>query len=376
MEKRWEFKKDLVMTFIDIEKAYDSVPQRLVWDALINMRVGIQEVQMIKAMYKKCASSVKTKIGQTNWFSVETGLRQGSVLSPILFVIVMDEIHKSVKRKMGSKETNALLFADDIVIWGEDEMEVQEQVNVWNQEIEKYGMKISVGKSKTVVVTRDKREGRGNIKVNGQPLEVVKSFKYLGSILSEDGTIKEEIGKRIQQANGFYQCVRGLVWNQEVPEKCKKVLFSMYYTPILTYAAGTWTTTKRDESRIQAAEMKFLRGIIGKTRRDKIRNVDIRDRIGFPKLQDSIETSKLKWYGHMMRMEEDRVPKRIFMEKIPGRRPRGRPRKRWMDTVVESIEKRGVKVKEVLKEGSEWWRDRKLWRSLVHNPTQKTGNGK
>ena len=154
--------------------------------------------------------------------------------------------------------------------------------------------------------------------------------------------------------------MRGLVWNQEVPEKCKKVLFSMYYTPILTYAAGTWTTTKRDESRIQAAEMKFLRGIIGKTRRDKVRNVDIRERTGFPKLQDKIETSKLKWYGHMMRMEEYRVPKRIFMEKIPGRRPRGRPRKRWIDTVKESIEKTEVKEKEVLKERNERRRDRQL----------------
>ena len=111
----------------------------------------------------------------------------------------------------------------------------------------------------------------------------------------------------------------------------------------MTYAAGTWTITKRDESRIQAAEMKFLRGIIGKTRRDKIRNVGIRERTGFSKLQDKIETSKLKWYGHMMRMEEYRVPKRIFMEKIPRRRPRGRPRKRWMDTVRKNIEKRGAK---------------------------------
>ena len=168
-------------------------------------------------------------------------------------------------------------------------VEVQEQVTVWNQRIEEYGMKISVEKSKTVMMTRSKRKGRGNIEVNGNLLEIVKRFLYLGSILTEDGTIREEIGKRIQQANGFYRCVRGLVWNQEVPEKCKEVLFSMNYTPILTYAAGTWTITKRNESRIQAAEMKLLRGKIRKTRRDKIRNVDIRERTGFSKLQEKID---------------------------------------------------------------------------------------
>ena len=90
MEKRWEFGRDMVMTFIDIEKAYDSVPRQLVWEVLRRKQVNRDEVQMITAMYKNCVRSVKTRIGETNWFKVETGLRQGSVLSPILFIIVMD----------------------------------------------------------------------------------------------------------------------------------------------------------------------------------------------------------------------------------------------------------------------------------------------
>ena len=136
------------------------------------------------------------------------------------------------------------------------------------------------------------------------------------------------------------------------------------------------TTTKREECRIQAAEMKFLRGIEGKTRRDKIRNEEIRRRTGILKLQDRIETTKLKWYGHMMRMGEERVPKKAFLEKVSGKRPRGRPRKRWADTVWECVEKKGGKPEDVLKGGEEWWRDRQRWRSLIHNPTQEAGNGK
>ena len=377
MEKRWEFGRDMVMTFIDIEKAYDSVPRQLVWEVLRRKQVNRAEVQMIKAMYKNCVSSVKTRIGETNWFKVETGLRQGSVLSPILFIIVMDEIHKIIKKRLGSEATKALLFADDIVIWGDDEMEVQNQVDIWNQEIDNFGMKISTEKSKTMVMTRGRKEGRGKIKLNGNILEVVKSFKYLGSVITEDGKITEEIGKRIQQANSFYQCVRGIVWNRDVPKKCKRVLYTTYYEPILTYAAGTWTTTKRLESRIQSAEMKFLRSIEGKTRKDRVRNEEIRKRTGIWKLQDRIETTKLKWYGHMMRMGEERVPQKTFLEKVTGKRPRGRPRKRWRDSVKECIEKKGGKPEDVLQVGKEWWRDRQRWRSLIHNPTQEeTGTGK
>ena len=75
----------------------------------------------------------------------------------------------------------------------------------------------------------------------------------------ENGRLDMENSKRIQQGNAFYQSVRNLVWKKEVPMKCKEGMYKMYYCPILTYAAETWTLTKRQENRIQASEMKFLR---------------------------------------------------------------------------------------------------------------------
>lgn len=136
----------------------------------------------------------------------------------------------------------------------------------------------------------------------------------------------------------------------------------LYFKPILTYASETWTMTKKDQSRIQAIDMKFLRSTIQKTRRDKIRNEEIRDKLNMEKLQDTIDNSRIKWMGHIMRMEEERLPKQALKLKGRGKRPLGRPRKRWLDQVKEDVEKRGVTWQDIVE--GRMWQDRDRWRLL------------
>jgi hypothetical protein len=71
--------------------------------------------------------------------------------------------------------------------------------------------------------------------------------------------------------------------------------------------------------------MKFLGGIMGKTRRERIRNTYIRGELKMDEIQNQIKRSRLRWFGHVKRMDEHRIPKRLLEMKISGRRPRGRP---------------------------------------------------
>jgi hypothetical protein len=89
--------------------------------------------------------------------------------------------------------------------------------------------------------------------------------------------------------------------------------------------------------------MKFLREIIGKTRRDRIRNDDIREQLKVDNIKIDIEKNRLRWYGHIMRMADERIPKRTLEMKLRGRRPRGRPRTRWMDQAMR-CRKEGEKM--------------------------------
>jgi hypothetical protein len=100
----------------------------------------------------------------------------------------------------------------------------------------------------------------------------------------------------------------------------------MYFKKILSYGADTWTCTKREESKLQAVEMKFLRAIVGKTRRERIRNTNLgRGQDGGDTEQNQEKKSRLRWFGHVRRTDEHRIPKRLSETKMNGRRPRGRP---------------------------------------------------
>ena len=88
--------------------------------------------------------------------------------------------------------------------------------------------------------------------------------------------------------------------------------------------------------------MKVLRTIRGVTRMDRLRNDQIRSDLSVKPLLKEIEERKLRWYGHVKRMDEERLPKRYLEWKPQGKRPVGRPRKRWMDGIREALERKGL----------------------------------
>ena len=86
----------IIIIFVDLEKAYDRVPRYIIWWALRKNFFGEQYIKVIQDMYDGCTTSVRTLIRSTESFEVKVGLHQGSALSPLLFIIVMDVISKEV----------------------------------------------------------------------------------------------------------------------------------------------------------------------------------------------------------------------------------------------------------------------------------------
>lgn len=98
-ERKWEYNKKVVMAFLDIAKAYDSIDRRVVWQELEKRKVDQGVVEMVREMYEGSQSCVKTGVGCSEWFEIRNGMRQGSALSPLLFIVAMDGIQKAVKER-------------------------------------------------------------------------------------------------------------------------------------------------------------------------------------------------------------------------------------------------------------------------------------
>ncbi|WVZ50566.1 hypothetical protein U9M48_001808 [Paspalum notatum var. saurae] len=126
MERYREQKKDLHMVFINLEKAYDKIPRKVMWWALEKHKVPTKYVALIKDMYNKVVTSVRTTDGDTSDFPINIGLHQGSALSPYLFALVMDEVTRDIQGDIPW----CMLFADDVVLVDESQAGVNRKLGV------------------------------------------------------------------------------------------------------------------------------------------------------------------------------------------------------------------------------------------------------
>ena len=133
--------------------------------------------------------------------------------------------------------------------------------------------------------------------------------------------------------------------------------------PTVLYGAETWGLRIAEKKKLNVLEMKCLRSMSGVTRLDRIRNEEVRRRTGVVKeLSVRADQRGLRWFGHMERMDEERLAKRVMKSEVSGRRARGRPRIGWMDGVTGALRVRGMSVETARLCA----RDRDEWRTRVN----------
>ena len=108
-------------------------------------------------------------------------------------------------------------------------------------------------------------------------MAAVDQYKYLGTIFSGNGKINEESRNRIKLAtNVYYQLNRTVIGKPEVSRKTKLQIYNTIYTPILLYGSESWPTNTKINKQIEATEMKYIRRVVNKTRKDRERNTNFR----------------------------------------------------------------------------------------------------
>ena len=358
MEKAWEFNQKLYMIFIDLRKAFDSVSRKRLWNCLSEYGISGQLLKAIKSTYSPCISKVNTEHKNDKWFEITSGVKQGSILSPLLFITYMDRIMKLVNINQ-EIPMHTLAYADDICHWETSKERLQDAAEVWDRVLSEAGL--SMNKVKTEVMVFGRGEEVLDIRLDGTTLPQAKEFKYLGVTVKSTGGIHDEITERINKYSRQFHLLYPIFKEKHIPTEVKRLIYTTVLIPTLTYGAETWTLTTTDMSRLVAAEMKPIRLILGKTIRDQIRNEELRRRLEVISLESRMEQAKLRWLGHVQRMEGGRIPKLAFNWTPNGRRLTGRPRKRWRDSIQEILTKYRIGRLSRLEE-EDIFQDRVEWR--------------
>ena len=161
-EKYREGNKPLDMVFVDLEKAYDTVPRVVLWRCMRKRNIPEGYMRLVQDMYQGATTRVKSKRGISEQFEVGIGLHQGSALSPFLFIMLVDTISQDVRTDLPWE----LLYADDLAIIDITSTDTQNRLESWQNVLTDNGLKINVAKTEHLST----RESPLPMNVNGDEL--------------------------------------------------------------------------------------------------------------------------------------------------------------------------------------------------------------
>ena len=190
--------KQLYCTFLDIEKAYDTVKRELLWEILERVGFDHHIISIIKSMYRDTTATYQWNGITIENVKSERGLRQGCTLSPFLFTLIMEELTQRIKNtevgiKVGEGKLSILLFADDVVLLTDNLDDMQKLLEETDKFSEDMEMKFAIDKCKVLMINGNENEIQNNkLKLSGMELEIVEEYKYLGVKLDTKGMDKEK----------------------------------------------------------------------------------------------------------------------------------------------------------------------------------------
>ncbi|XP_049709425.1 uncharacterized protein LOC126058367 isoform X1 [Elephas maximus indicus] len=282
---------------------------------------------------------VRTEQGDTDWFKVRKGVRQGCILSPYLFNLHAEQIIREAGLyeeewgiRFGGRLINNLRYADNTTLLAESEEDLKHLLMKIKDHSLQYGLHLNIKKTK-ILTTGPMR----NIMINGEKIEVVKDFILLGSTINSHGSSSQEIKRHIALGKSAAKDLFKELKSKDVTLKTKVRLTQAMVFSITSCACESWTMNKEDQRRIDTFELWCWRGILNIPWTAKRMNKSVLEEVQ-PEcsLEARMARLCLTYFGRVVRRGQS-LEKDIMLGRVQGQRKRGRPSTRWIDTVAATM---------------------------------------
>lgn len=302
--------KKLYSLFVDFKAAFDSIERNALFYKLSNMGMSRKMLSIIQSLYDNNKAAVWDGTHTSEWFDTEQGVKQGCLLSPLLFALFINDLESNLPGgiKYNNVAIKLLMYADDIVLFAESPTSLQRMINRLHEYCLQWSLTVNLSKTKVMVF----RNGRGRYAQSekwfwsGNEIEKVSQYKYLGVTVTPNVKFKKHLMNALSKAkvaiNSTWKVFLG---KKDVRHSEKFRLFEAAVRTILSYASEVWGIARYEE--VENLLRYFLKKLFRLPRNTP--NYMLYVETGLSTLYSTTLKRHFAYLNRVMNMENHRLPK-------------------------------------------------------------------
>nr|VZI31331.1 unnamed protein product [Spirometra erinaceieuropaei] len=352
-EKCQEMRTHLYSTFVDLTKAFDTVNREELWKIMQKFGYPERFTQMVRQLHDGMMARVTDNGAVSQAFAVTNGVKQGCVLAPTLFNLMfsamlmdayrdervgiriayrtdghlLNQLRMHFQSRVSTTTVHELLFADDCALNTTSEEEMQQSMDLLSAAGHQHaedGGDASTATQFSQTPQRAANQRERNPTAGGGELP-----------------IDDEVANRISKSSQAFGHLQSTVWNRHgLQQSTKLKMYTAVVLPTLLYGAETWTVYTKQARRLNLFHLSCLRRILRLDWQDRIPDTDVLERTGILSIYTILRQMQLRCSSHLVRMDDERLPKRLFYGDVAtGSRRQGGQIRRYKDTLKSSLKR-------------------------------------
>ena len=325
IEKARKFQENIYFCFIDYAKAFDCVDHNKLLEILQETGIPDHLTCLLRNLYAGQEVTVRIRHETKDWFQIGKGARQGCILSPCLFNLYSEYIMRNAGLgeaeagiKIAGRNINNLGYADATTLMAESEEELKSLLMKVKEESEKAGLKLNIQKTKIMASSPIT-----SWQIDGETMETLRDFIFLGSKITADGDCSQEIKRRLLLGRKAMTNLDSILKSRDVTLPRKVHLVKAMAFPAVIYGCESWTIKKAEHQRMDVFELWCWRRLLRVHWTASRSNQSILKEISSEySLEGLMLKLKLQYFDHLVRRTNS-LEKTLMLGKIEGRKRRG-----------------------------------------------------